>query len=740
MHSWRSRWYEHLKNIVPEEDLWGDNPCYGDNAKRKPGPLAVTRMRVAQPDTDSEDGDTSRRSIQKRRQQARQQQNEEFEREALAQEEKEERRSAKKPVKSKFTLAEDNQLLMVHGIIPSLPEGKRAAVFQKLARKFPNHTAQEWEERYNRHIVPEANKAMLAFEDDDDLAGDYEDDTTHTEPKTQPGRRTPAANRKEPSPELGDDQPNDSVVNDSVMEDSNLNDSLVEDVDSIARAFGHSRKSSKSEERAKAERAHTPEKQIIHEVTKPPASPSGHGLKDIPEEEPAKLSTPQQPFSPPNNRNRLAGLRSSPNLSPSVQRRSRRPSTPQAQISSPRKKAPKSPKGHPVTSPPVPMADEQISLTNTTTTSTSNTTSVHQWLGDVEESDSQIAKAKAHKKVPAALLKYHKLTKGKKRTRDADESADTTASDQKRLRTDAAGTKAVKSTTPEAVPAQNTVPPATAQAVLQKTPEPVAPVANMGAPIAPMVVEPATPAPRRSGRGSRKPKEATPPPQTNDEDEVMSDSWVEVNKAEAAEADSEVTTEAVPASEPVPEPAPVKRGRGRPPKKAKPAAEPQAASAMIAPVQTRKAVPRDLKNVSTQDLYAMVDPMDQSGESLTIPVDQSTQRGNDTTMDLDPPKKGNDTTMSFEKIDEEDAMDTGELDEVEEVDEEVDEEQALQDYIKTVLGWMKKYQQPEGKVLEVIMMCSKVEDLIVKVLESLSKGKGMLPWFFMLLVSKLTFY
>lgn len=154
MHSWRSRWYEHLKNIVPEEDLWGPNPCYGDNAKRKPGPLTVTRMRVADPGTDSDDeANTSRASkrrasqgrrqsgkvedpLQKARQRVRQQQNDDFEREALQQEEEEERAAqAKKLSKGKFTLAEDNQLLMVHGVIPTLSKEKREGVFKRLAKK-----------------------------------------------------------------------------------------------------------------------------------------------------------------------------------------------------------------------------------------------------------------------------------------------------------------------------------------------------------------------------------------------------------------------------------------------------------------------------------------------------------------------------------------------------------------------------------------------------------------------------
>src|SRR5690606_9699875 len=111
---------------------------------------------------------------------------------------------------------------------------------------------------------------------------------------------------------------------------------------------------------------------------------SGHGLKEVEQEEPLKLSTPQQPFSPSANREILERLRSSPvNQSPSLQRR-RRQSTPQAQISSPVKKAPKSPKGHPVTSPPAtsPAAKEQITLTTTTSiTKKLPATNVQQWLG-----------------------------------------------------------------------------------------------------------------------------------------------------------------------------------------------------------------------------------------------------------------------------------------------------------------------------------------------------------------------
>lgn len=152
----------------------------------------------------------------------------------------------------------------------------------------------------------------------------------------------------------------------------------------------------------------------------------------------------------------------------------------------------------------------------------------------------------------------------------------------------------------------------------------------------------------------------------------MTDSWVQVSHDEVAP--------------------PPKRGRGRPPKVKKEA----------------KKVParRDVKEMSTQDLYALGDPMDQSGEM--IPIEQSTEKGNDTTMD-------------FTKIDKDDVMITQEL---EEVGEEDEDEQALDDYIKTVAGWKEKYGLQEKEVLDVIMMCSKVEDLIVKVLDSLSKGKG----------------
>jgi hypothetical protein len=153
MHSWRSRWYEHLKNIVPEDDLWGPNPCYGDNATRKPGPLAVTRMRVADRGSDSEEGNTSRRrssgvnrrqsnqdTLQKQRLQVRQQQHEDFEQEALAREEEEQRgtgqtKQIKRPAKSKFSLADDNQLAVLHSVIPTLPDAKKIAMFSKLAKK-----------------------------------------------------------------------------------------------------------------------------------------------------------------------------------------------------------------------------------------------------------------------------------------------------------------------------------------------------------------------------------------------------------------------------------------------------------------------------------------------------------------------------------------------------------------------------------------------------------------------------
>ncbi|RPA74905.1 hypothetical protein BJ508DRAFT_332629 [Ascobolus immersus RN42] len=778
MHSWRSRWYEHLKLIVPEEDLWGDNPCYGNNAVRDPPKeLNVTRLKktaAQEAESESEAGDVSRRSsgvrrqsgkgatLQRQRQMVRQQQNEEFEREAL--EEEVYGSQARRGTKTKrFSLQDDMELARLHSVIPTLPEPRRAAMFNKLAKKFPQHTAEEWQWRYNTHTVPEANKALLFLGDDEGEGQDTDHEMDYTQPEmhdTLEPHAPATGGGRQASPELGYEIPqphstfdesaidpellnstvgttfnqtaNTTTFNQTVnttaptVPDTSVeqslqptNESSVQDVDSVARAFGHYRK---IKNKAKAKRAmssdpaaHTPERQIRHALPAPPRSPSGHGLKEV-EQEAHKLSTPQAPFSPSVNEQVLERLRSSPVMqSPSLQRR-RRQSTPQNQISSPIKKAPRSPKGHPVTSPPAPSPRAEVQITLTSATKT--TKNVQQWLGDVSPSDSQLAQVSAlaqataspapKKAVPAALLKYKTISK--KRAR-ADESTESIASsDQKRLRKDAAGTKSVtpapvQTPTPTPAPAQQTITPPVTQSQgtrasppqlrfqppppPQRTPEPVAPVAPMVAPTAPMLAPaPSTPAPRRSGRTRRgTTKEPTPAPAPVEEDIPMPDEPVE------------------------PAPAPAKRGRGRPAKPKRGAAVP--------PVPEGKSV----KDMSTQDLYALADGMDQTGESLSLPVDQSTQRGNDTEMSFEFVEKEHlDTPMEEDEdaLAEEDAEGYGD-----DSGDDDDEARALDEYIKTVTRWRDSYNVPEQTVLEVIVKCSKQEELILQCLESLKAGKGI---------------